>query len=208
MALEQIQVGPQVASDGATVIARGGKSGEQIMQNLHGIYYEQAYRKNVFIATGTFPSSGVSAFSNTTFVGLLLWNGPTNVNVVLLGVHFAVTTAATTAAVAIGVTGANGQPLAPTGTTPITSRGSGFIGANASQSTPYIAGTVAVAGSFFFPIYSLQLGATSTIPGSPAFADVGGAFICPPNSWIGIAGSAATTALVAQISVLYEEVPV
>src|SRR5437773_12459236 len=43
-----LTVGPQVLADGAVVAQRGGKSGEGITQSLHGRYYEQLYRGNLF----------------------------------------------------------------------------------------------------------------------------------------------------------------
>src|SRR6266576_2788461 len=42
------QVGPQVAADGALPNLRLGRSGEVIFQELHGRFYEQVFRGNVF----------------------------------------------------------------------------------------------------------------------------------------------------------------
>jgi|SRR5438477_5409958 len=43
-----IQVGPQILADGIASPARGGRSGELIMQELHGRFYEQVARGNVY----------------------------------------------------------------------------------------------------------------------------------------------------------------
>ncbi len=51
MALNQLIVGPQTLSDSATPVnARGGKGGETIVTELHGVYAEAASRGRVFMA--------------------------------------------------------------------------------------------------------------------------------------------------------------
>src|SRR6266705_213957 len=65
------QVGPQIVADGTTPIIRLGRSGEAIFQELHGRFYEQVFRGNVYsigcsltalaAATATASSLGATA---------------------------------------------------------------------------------------------------------------------------------------------------
>lgn len=81
------QVGPQVLQDGALVVPRLGRTGETVLQQLHGRFYEQNYRGNVYSA-----NCGVTALSATTITLtntstpiLGVWNPSTStVNAVLL----------------------------------------------------------------------------------------------------------------------------
>lgn len=59
-----------------------GKQAEQIYAKLHGDSYTQAYRGNVFWASAAATGIVTTIFSNTTYVGLLLWNQSTNKNLV------------------------------------------------------------------------------------------------------------------------------
>lgn len=91
MPLNQIQVGPQVASDATQVTARGGKQGDAIVSELHGRFYEQNYRGNVYsdgiptvltLANASYTIATLTA-SATPIAGL--WNPSTSpINAVLL----------------------------------------------------------------------------------------------------------------------------
>ena len=92
------QVGPATLADGvSTQPFRQGKTGEQIFSELHGRYYEQAYRGNVYttgmqltsIAAATFriadatSATLATAAASTPIVGL--WNqANSTVNAVIL----------------------------------------------------------------------------------------------------------------------------
>ena len=63
MSLLQGVVGPQTLQDGATVNLRTGKGGDAIVSELHGRFYEQNYRGNLY-------SGGLAALTsinNATF---------------------------------------------------------------------------------------------------------------------------------------------
>ncbi len=83
MAFNQILTGAQNVSDGAFVYARGGKQGEQLASELHGRYYEQTYRGNMFSAS-TQALVTTTVGLATTYTGLVLSNPTTStVNLVL-----------------------------------------------------------------------------------------------------------------------------
>lgn len=68
------QVGPAALADGVSAQPfREGKSGEAIIQQLHGRYFEQCYRGNVFSAANQ-AAQAVSVALATTYTGLLLYN--------------------------------------------------------------------------------------------------------------------------------------
>lgn len=84
------QVGPEIASDGSSVALRQGRGGEGIVQELHGRFYEQNFRGNVFsdgmgstsISAATFTTATVGATA-TPITGV--WNPSTStVNLVIL----------------------------------------------------------------------------------------------------------------------------
>lgn len=64
------QVGPQTQSDGSHTSLRLGRTGEQVITELHGKYYEQAVRGNVFWATMTagvlLPAVGATSANSMT----------------------------------------------------------------------------------------------------------------------------------------------
>jgi hypothetical protein len=98
------QVGPQTLSDGNSQPFRQGRSGEIVMQELHGRFYEQAYRAAIFtggmtalttIAAATFTTATTGATA-TPIVGL--WNPVTSpVNLVVLQAQLATVLTALTA---------------------------------------------------------------------------------------------------------------
>jgi hypothetical protein len=90
------QVGPAVGTDGADLPLRLGKSAEQVFQELHGRFFEQNYRGNLFSA-----GMGMTSISNATYTtGTLgntvtaiagVWNPSTSqVNLVILQAILAV----------------------------------------------------------------------------------------------------------------------
>lgn len=87
----QGQVGPQVLQDGATATLRIDRSAAQVIQELHGRFYEQAYRGALFsggmgavtsISNATF-TSGTLGATCTPIAGV--WNpGTSTVNLAIL----------------------------------------------------------------------------------------------------------------------------
>jgi hypothetical protein len=202
--LMQGQVGPQVLTDGSNSSLRLGRTGEAIISELHGRYYSQAVRKNLFLAHAIVTAPVIYTTAAGTG-GPLIWNGSGDRNVVILAVGIGITVV-TTVAAAIGLTGNTGQTAAPTSTTAIDSRSNAFIGGMASNATPYRVGTPTTAGGFFFPIADLHTGALTVDNFGMGWFDIGGAIVCPPNAWVSLAASATATTTVAQMAILYEEV--
>mgnify|MGYP001584487003 FL=1 len=61
-------------ADGAKPVAIAGKQGDLLVSEMHGKYYNQNQRGNLYYASNAAAGAAFSIFSNTTFVGLALWN--------------------------------------------------------------------------------------------------------------------------------------
>jgi len=83
----QVDVGPQVVADGTNPTLRGGRSGEAIVQQLHGRYFEQAFRGSLF-SIGCAPTALSAATIALTSSGqpiVGVWNPlASGVNLVIL----------------------------------------------------------------------------------------------------------------------------
>lgn len=72
MALTQVIPGQQNLSDSVFGNARGGKQGEQMVSELHGRYYEQTFRQNMYGIQNTAVTT--TAGGAATFTGLVVGN--------------------------------------------------------------------------------------------------------------------------------------
>jgi hypothetical protein len=201
------QQGESILSKGvSTQPIRQGKLAEVIVSELNGRYYEQAVNGRIFIAHAIVTAPVVYTTAAGTG-GPLIWNGSSKTNVSVLAVGIGITTV-TTVAAALGLTGNIGQTAAPTSTTAIDSRTSGFIGGQPSNATPYRIGTVTNAGAFFLPLCDLHTGALTVDNLGMGWIDIGGAIVVPPGGWVSIAASATASTTVAQMAIVYAEVPI
>ena len=194
-------------------------------------YYDLARKGQIFMAQAiiTAPVAYTTAAGTG---GPLLWNGTggsttlsgegpgaiispnAQVDAVILGVSWGVTVAETTAGIALGLTGGGGQTAAPTATTAIDGITSSRINISnigpkgaGNQCSLYRVGTVATAGNWFLPLASLDTAALAALPHQPNWVDLGGAIVVPPNSWLSVSASAAGTAAVLQVGLIWAEIP-
>jgi len=196
-------------SAGTTPPVRQGQLGDVIVSELHGRYYETAYRRNMYTATLT-AGTTTSAALSTTFTGLLLLN-PNNsqVNLVInkVGYSFLV---AFTAAAAIGLQVGNQSTAVLSGlTTTNTQTRNNFLGApNSTIGLTYSAATT-TAPALLHLFGAGLTGAITTVPQIPGFfIDLEGSVIVPPGAWIGTYTSTASGASGTLASFSYEEVPI
>jgi hypothetical protein len=181
---------------------RGGQLGDAIVSELHGRYYEQTYRKNMFFA---YIYAKVVTSLSTTATGLILVN-PANslVNLVLnkIFVHVQATSAS---ALGIGLAYALGQTTNPG--TAATALGNCFLNGPASQGQPGSACTMTNTPVEFIPILH-NTAAIATTGEDVEVVDLEGSVIVPPgvavllNADGGASASASVTA-----SFQWEEVP-
>jgi hypothetical protein len=227
MALNQIVVGERNVADGATIDARGGKQGEQLASDLHGRFYEQAYRGNLFTAgmittsisnvTFTVATTGATA---TPIIGLYNPSG-SGVNAVLLQATLAATITAVGAATGCGgftwmasaLAGPISTGIIPFRTNGLTANGSACK-AMAGTALTGLTGTLALlrgsslgGGSVVNASFTATAVAMQTVHIGSA-ENLDGSIIVPPNAVIGLFANTTPVAHSATSGLLWEEVPV
>ena len=84
----ELLTGIQKQNDGNIIKARGGKEGSQIVQDLHGKYYEHASRGNVFVASTLAAGIVVPFIAATMTSKFTLYNPPgSGVNIELIDLN-------------------------------------------------------------------------------------------------------------------------
>lgn len=197
----ELVVGPQQNGDSGVVALRGGKLGDLIVSQLHGEYYEQAVRGNLFSGANQ-AAQAVSAALATTYTGLCLYNPVgSGKNLVPLKAKYALSLAPA----AVATLGLIGGFAATGGVTALTSevvptqniiggpRGVGKLLNQATIVTPtwlahHVDGFTAAA-----------------FPGPAPVWDLEGLFIVPPGGFIAIGALTAVTGLGMWV---WEEVPI
>lgn len=199
----QGQVGAPAASSapGSTPTARLGNLNDTIVSELHGRYYESAYRGASFSAANQ-AAQAVSAALATTYTGLVLYNPPgSGVNLVPNKVKYALSVAP--AAIApIGLISGFVSTGGVTAQTTLLTVRSNLIGGAAGKGIALSAATIIT------PVWLAQLfdGFTAAaLPNPTPLVDLEGAFVIPPGGFIGIGALTAVTGLG---FMSWEEVPV
>lgn len=202
MALLQITPGQQANTDQQAGSARGGKQGDLIVSELHGRYYEQAYRGNMFGIQGTAVTT--TAAGAGTFTGLLVGN-PTGsgVNLVLNKItisQVAALTAGTTMGIMYG-------PSTLSITASLTTIANRMVGGAASRAVA-TAGQTITSPTTFMLLGGSGSGAITVPLQIPALTmDLEGSVIIPPGYFVASYTSvASTTALL--FAFQWEEVPI
>lgn len=229
MATNDLVVGPRVVGDGATVIgARAGRAGETIVQDLHGRYYEQNYRGNVYsdgiptvvaITASTY-NIGTLGATCTPIAGL--WNPATSpVNAVLLQATmntiktalqntgcgpFFWAVSVGNSAISTGNTPLNRKTLAKSGSY---CKGMCNVALTGLTNNLVVQGASALAGgsSSLAAFLETQAGMATLAP--PASREVfDGEWIIPPGGVIALLAGSAPVAVSATSMLMWEEVPV
>lgn len=206
----EIEVGPQIDSDGTTNPMRQERLGALITAELHGKYAEQTVRGNVYTAVSA--SAALVANAATTISVLALYNPPgSGKNLYLIRTHLLPTVAPGTQ-----VTGAfayyfvNNPILS--GTITAVTVNSSLIGANQrGVGLAYSVATISPAPAVLLPL-ATKFGVsapTSTFP-VRIVDDVDGQIVIGPGGFLTVQETTAdtTTNYSAVISFVWEEVPV
>jgi hypothetical protein len=202
------QVGPQVLSDGVTQPFRQARSGEIVVQELHGRYYEQAVRKNIFYA---YSAARAITVVGTGLVGLQLYNSSPvvgGVNLVLLktGGLISVTSATTTGLI---LASGGGQVSAPSGQTAADAVKNSYLGGSSPQATAIAAGTFTNAPTGIATLMHNTAAIAATGEDAGYLVDFEGSIVVPPQYYVAIAAIGATAAAAAWTGFIsWEEVPV
>jgi hypothetical protein len=194
-------VGHQGLADGVEAAPRLGNNGEMIVGNLHGRYYEQVKRGNVYGASNQ-AAQAVSVALATTYTGLILSNPPqSGKNIVLLSVGYALSVAPAAIA-SIHLIG-GWQSTDITHTAAVSPRSMLLNNANATNAVAKVDSQATIPTPTY--LMSLMSGFTAgALPASPAaLFDIAGQFVITPGGFIAIG---ALTAITGFGSFVWEEV--
>jgi len=223
----EAQVGPQVLADGSVDALRAGKTGEAIIQQLHGRYFETNYRGNVFsdgiatvtaIVAATYNISTLGA-TVTPIVGL--WNPSTSpINAVLLSATlntiktalqntgtgpFFWATSIGNSAISTGNTPLNRKTLAKSGSF---CKGLCNVAATGLTNNLVVMGAAALAGGSSSLAAFLETAAGMATWAQASKETFEGEWIVPPGGVIALLAGSAGVAVSATSMLLWEEVPV
>ena len=238
----QSQVGPvattQSIAPGSVVALRSGNLGDTIVSELHGRFYEQTYRNNLFStsmsATGALTAlssanqtvaNGLSATLATAAAStpiLGIWNPATSsINAVILQATLGITQTALTVTGAGGFIWAvfTGNSNITTGSTPVnrktlTASGSqckGMSGNVALTGLTNIGVALATSALNGGSIYNVSEASTASgfVTQAVGYTEnIDGSIIVPPGGVLALYATTTPVALSAVGSLLWEEVPV
>lgn len=214
-------VGPQNNTDGSIAIPRLGKQGEQAMSQLHGRFYEQNYRGNVFgLGISNTAATSLNAIATgltataTPLVGT--YNPPTStVNLVILKAIVVTSTIANSAVSPGGFMwcGAVGQTIS-TGLVPYNQKTLTKVGAQGQAFTMTtvmtgLSGSLSVLRASSISPFNAAGNATAVaLLGGASMEEPEGLLIVPPGGVVGLMAQVSSTTYSASVAILWEEVPV
>ena len=217
MLMQGVVADPSSAAspDGSTVTVNLGRAQEILASNLHGKYFEQCYRGNLYYAS-TVTAGVVIPIASTLTPTYSLWN-PAGSNKLLVPIVTLIGWTATTGALGsyvwhvttqTGAAIATGAPFVAFGTgTPVNcNAGAGKV----SQIRAATGGTTTLtAASTFYRDTGLQITLTTAASSNNGWIwrdDWDGTGIIPPGNAIHLLGTTAIATGVA-VSTVYAEVP-
>lgn len=193
-----------------------GKQSEAIYAKLHGDAYTQAYRGNVFWASAAATGIVTTIFSNTTYVGLLLWNQSTTKNLVPIRATQSRILAATTvcgfgSCFIAGAGSGLGTPISAF-TSITATRGSALNPGLAGQgaSVALVGGGATLGTAFAWGLSNGMAAGTETtaIVEQTYVQEFNGSVIVPPGSVMAVFAATAAQGGTWVPSCIWEEVPV
>ena len=210
-----LAIGSQTKGDGTYGFLRGGKQGQLIVSDLHGRYYEQCSRGNVYL--GRSASTGIAIILPATGGGHpTLWNpsgSGVNLSIIRLELTYVSGTSAPGAlewayTANAGSSAATGGPIASATLVASTNQlvGSGNVGAGLWSPTT---NTFTAAPVFFRGIgYGLKSGTAAAVTnGEQIVIPYDGDLVLAPNSALSLCNQTTTTTSLWQVGVVWEEVP-
>lgn len=191
-------VAPVVIADGVEAPIRLGRSGEQIVTEVHGKYYETAKRGNLFHATMTagviLPAPGATAANPFTLYNPL----GSGKDLVLVDFDMVVTVIPGTPVTGLYGLYVNSAPQAAAVTgTALAAQAAVIGGASAAVAKPLTTSTLPVAPTLLWPFANKVTGEVVTAvpnPGLPSLhVDLDGKVILAPGTAITVQQTAADT---------------
>lgn len=205
--LIQTQVGPIATigslPPGVQAPLRSGQLGDVVVSELHGRYYEQAYRRNVFYAANQ-AAQATSVALATAYTGIMLSNpigNPFNLVILKIGAALSVAPAAISA---IGLMTGFNSGVNVTHTVALTP-GSQFVGVGAAPTGKVDSSATLPTAPLLTTLFMGGFTAAALPPSPNALFDMEGSIVLPPGAYAGIYTLTAVTGL---FSVMWEEVPI
>ena len=211
----QLAIGPQTKSDGTFGSMRGGKGGQTITSGLHGTYYEQTSRGNVYL--GRSASGGIAIIVPATGGGHpTVWNpagSGVNCSIICLELSYVSGNHAPGAfewayTANAGSAAATGSPIASATLVASTPQlvGSGSVGAVLWSPTT---NTFTAAPVFFRPIgIGLHTGVAATAINPSRIREYyDGDLVLAPGTALSLCYQTTTTTALFQVGITWEEVP-
>jgi len=225
MFLQNIVGSPaQSAAANTPVNGRAGQLGDMIVSELHGRFYEQVYRGNVYVAGTTIAAlSGntITLTSSTTPI-LGIWNPQTSpVNAVILQASLTVVSNNLTSGAGPGVfvwAVSSGNNAISTGSAAYNAKTLTTIGSQCKHfplSGPTaltgITNNLVIVGGADFPSPSgmtyTTIGSTTLMPSFTGVQNFDGSVIVPPGGVLALLNTTSSTTFSAAGRLLWEEVP-
>lgn len=220
--LSNLIVGPQRSGDGQNIVQRGGNLGDTIVSDLHGRFYEQCMRGNMF----TFGlSNTVLSSTNAIATGLTatatpvigLWNPLGNsYNAVILQAIVVVTTVANTAVSPGGFqwvystnNGAITLGSSPINLKTLSAAGSNMKAYAVSTALTGLSNNLAFLRASGISSAVNAAGPATAIPQAQGVCvdNVDGGLLVPPGCVVGLMNQASTTTIQVSVGLVWEEVP-
>jgi hypothetical protein len=210
-------VGIQNLADGAQPIARSGRQADTIVSELHGRFYEQNYRGNLFSigSAQTALSANTITLTATTTPIIGVWNPPNSpVNLVILqaGINLVGTGATAVGQGALVWAASIGNTAISTGSAPFSRKTLTNVGSQA-KGFPFVALTgltnnLVVFDSADFGGIGFTVTSNTSIGGGLAgVQNFDGNLIVPPGGLLALLNTTSTTTISAASRLLWEEVP-
>lgn len=199
------------AADGSNQPLLQGKAAEAIVAELHGKWYTNAYRGNVFIGSTALAGTTMPVNANNLVSTFTLWNplgSGKNLELISYDLGVAGTTTAVIGSVAlVGQVGIGATIVIPTSQTALTPI-NGLVGAgSAAQGRLFSAATLTGTPSVFASL-GISFGTTGASPGpATAHYEFDGKLIIPPGVLVTTVSTAAQTQPFQQ-QFVWAEVPI
>lgn len=218
------QVGTQSLADGTTQAPlRQGRTAELVVSELHGRFYEQTFRGNLYtfgINALTALSANTLTLTATTTPILGVWNPlSSGVNLVILqaSLNTGANNTATVGAGAFVWAASTGNGALTLGSAPFNAKSLTNAGSQTKTFTPATALTgltnnlvIVAAADFPEPtiITTAAMPATIQTPTVPYVQNIDGAFIVPPGGVFALLNTISSTTVSVYGRMLFEEVPI
>ena len=217
------QVGPQAVVDGSSVPPRLIRTGEFAVSEVHGRFYEQNYRGNVYSGGMSLTSINAATFTTATLgptatpiIGL--WNpatSPVNLVVIQAQLQAVLTALAATGAGSFQWCTSIGNSGLTLGTAPLNRKTLAQSGSQAKDMSGValtgLTNNLVVrnaAGLAIGSIYNVTATATAPAPTLPSVENIDGAWIIPPGGVIALLSSSTPVAHSVASGIIWEEVAV